>query len=335
MLLDGGTLVTSRRRSCTTAIGATTTRCGGQLLGYGRGPDRLLHECWRTTRVARSELLRLGPPGVTRRVLPAQAGGSVDRDGLPAGPAQGTARGYAPGAVHVRRRRLQRDVWRHPAGDELSDARTATVAVLVYHSVAATTTRSFARLTIDPDSVRRAPRGVRELAVRVIRFGEVPDAWPRGRRCGRDLHRRRSRRCGVGRRPRRSRATGCRPRFRAERLRGWALRWLTGKDGERPTLGWAELSELARAGFEIGSHGRLHLAADVNSAEVVRRDARTAGLTSRTTSARRCAASRTPSATTQRTPGRRSARQASRRPAWWASSPLAPTTTGGHSRACS
>lgn len=49
--------------------------------------------------------------------------------------------------------------------------------------------------------------------------------------------------------------------------------WLGGEDGSRSMLGWSELRDLARAGFEIGSHGNQHLAADVNPPELVLRDA--------------------------------------------------------------
>ena len=49
---------------------------------------------------------------------------------------------------------------------------------------------------------------------------------------------------------------------------------MRGEDGERPMLSWSALSDLAQDGFEIGSHGRRHLAADVNPSALVRRDAR-------------------------------------------------------------
>jgi peptidoglycan/xylan/chitin deacetylase (PgdA/CDA1 family) len=49
--------------------------------------------------------------------------------------------------------------------------------------------------------------------------------------------------------------------------------WLRGEDARRSICGWDQIVELSRAGFEIGSHGHLHLAADVNSPELVRRDA--------------------------------------------------------------
>ena len=54
---------------------------------------------------------------------------------------------------------------------------------------------------------------------------------------------------------------------------GGCARWLHGEDGERPMLSWAALADLARDGFEIGSHGRMHIAADINPPEMVRRDA--------------------------------------------------------------
>ena len=50
--------------------------------------------------------------------------------------------------------------------------------------------------------------------------------------------------------------------------------WLPSDDANRPMLSWAAIDSLAEEGFEIASHGRLHMAADLNPAELVERDAR-------------------------------------------------------------
>jgi len=54
---------------------------------------------------------------------------------------------------------------------------------------------------------------------------------------------------------------------------GRGAAWMSGVDADRPMLSWDALGELAAAGMEIGSHGHLHLAADINEPELVREDA--------------------------------------------------------------
>ena len=43
-------------------------------------------------------------------------------------------------------------------------------------------------------------------------------------------------------------------------------------------LSWATIDSLAREGFEIASHGRMHMAADLNAPDLVERDARASRL---------------------------------------------------------
>ena len=57
-----------------------------------------------------------------------------------------------------------------------------TVAVLVYHSVAATTTPSFAKLTVDPALFEEHLAALREQSLDVIPFSQVPAALAEGRR---------------------------------------------------------------------------------------------------------------------------------------------------------
>jgi len=54
---------------------------------------------------------------------------------------------------------------------------------------------------------------------------------------------------------------------------GATAAWLPGDDAWRPMCSWQAIADIARAGFEIGSHGHLHLAADINAPELVQRDA--------------------------------------------------------------
>ncbi len=149
-----------------------------------------------------------------------------------------------------------------------------TVAVLVYHSIAATTTRSFAQLTIDPGLFDEHLAALGEQALEVIPFGAVPDALA----CANGAAVAISIDDGLA-----DSASDAAPAlarhgmpatlFVPSGFVGDRSRWLRGEDGERPMLGWGDLTDLAQAGLEIGSHGRRHLAADINPAELVQRDA--------------------------------------------------------------
>ncbi len=148
-----------------------------------------------------------------------------------------------------------------------------TVAVLTYHSIAVATTSSFAALTVDPSLFGEHLAALCEHGVDVIPFGEVPAALAQGRDAVAI-----SIDDGLA-----DAAENAAPPLRSHEMPatlfvptgyiGGCSRWLHGEDGERPMLSWAALADLARDGFEIGSHGRMHIAADINPAELVRRDA--------------------------------------------------------------
>ncbi len=148
-----------------------------------------------------------------------------------------------------------------------------TVSVLTYHSIAATTTSSFAALTVDPSLFGEHLAALRDHGIDAIQFGEVPDALD----CGRDAVAI-SIDDGLA-----DAAENAAPLLRRHGMPatlfvptgyvGGSSRWLQGEDGERPMLSWGALADLARDGFEIGSHGRMHIAADINPPELVRRDA--------------------------------------------------------------
>ncbi len=148
----------------------------------------------------------------------------------------------------------------------------ATVAVLLYHSIAAATTPSFAKLTVDPSLFEEHLTALREHSPEVIPFGEVPAALADRRRAVAitiddglaDV---------AAAAPALLRRGLPATLFVPSGYVGACASWMRGEDGKRPMLSWGALEELARAGFEIGSHGRLHLAADVNPPELVRRDA--------------------------------------------------------------
>lgn len=149
-----------------------------------------------------------------------------------------------------------------------------TLAVLMYHSIAATTTRSVSALTVDPGLFDEHLAALRQHGYQVIPFGAVPDALV----AGADRHVTISIDDGLA-----DAATSAAPALARHRMPatlfvpsgyvGQRAGWLRGADGERPMLTWADLTDLADAGLEIGSHGRLHLAADVNPMSLVRDDA--------------------------------------------------------------
>lgn len=148
-----------------------------------------------------------------------------------------------------------------------------TVSILTYHSVAVETTNTFATLTVDPSLFRDHLDALCEQGVDLIPFGQVPYALAAGRTAVAitidD---------GLG-----DIAAHACPAM-AERgipatlfvpslFIGERARWLPGPDGRRPILSRAEIADLHSQGFEIGSHGRRHLAADVNNPGVILRDA--------------------------------------------------------------
>jgi peptidoglycan/xylan/chitin deacetylase (PgdA/CDA1 family) len=150
----------------------------------------------------------------------------------------------------------------------------ATVAVLTYHSIAATTTRTFTPLTVEPALFDEHLAALRESGVDVIPFSGVPSALA-------------ARRLAVAISIDDALADVAEngaPALALHGLRatifvpsgyvGRTARWLPGDDGRRPMMSWDTLADLARAGHEIGSHGHMHLAADVNAPWLVERDAR-------------------------------------------------------------
>jgi peptidoglycan/xylan/chitin deacetylase (PgdA/CDA1 family) len=148
-----------------------------------------------------------------------------------------------------------------------------SVAVLLYHSIAKVTTRSFARLTIDPALFDGHLAALREQQIEVIPFSQVPDALAAGRRAvaitiddgladAADAAAPALLGYGVP-------ATF----FVPSAFVGATASWLRDEDALRPMISWSALADLEGAGFEIGSHGKRHLAADVNPIEIVRSDA--------------------------------------------------------------
>ena len=150
----------------------------------------------------------------------------------------------------------------------------ATVAVLAYHSIDAAPARSFASLTVDPGLFDEQLAGLREAGLEAIPFCEVPATLAAGRDAVAISIDDGFADAGQNAAPALLARGLPATLFVPSGYVGGSSRWLRGEDGERPMLSWAALSDLAQDGFEIGSHGRLHLAADVNPTALVRRDAR-------------------------------------------------------------
>ena len=149
-----------------------------------------------------------------------------------------------------------------------------TVAVLSYHSIAAQTTPAFAALTVDPSLFAAHMEALREQSIDVIPFGEVPDALAARRSAvaisiDDGLADAAENACPVL-----GRLGMTATLFVPTGYVGGKSAWLPGDDANRPMLSWATIDSLATEGFEIASHGRLHMAADLNAAELVERDAR-------------------------------------------------------------
>jgi peptidoglycan/xylan/chitin deacetylase (PgdA/CDA1 family) len=154
----------------------------------------------------------------------------------------------------------------------------ATVAVLSYHSIAAQTTPGFAALTVDPSLFAEHMEALHEQNVDVIPFGEVPGALAGRRSCvaitiDDGLADAAENACPVL-----ARLGMTATLFVPTGYVGGHSGWLRGPDAQRPMLSWSSIDSLAREGFEIASHGRMHVAADLNAPELVERDARASRL---------------------------------------------------------
>ena len=146
--------------------------------------------------------------------------------------------------------------------------------MLAYHSIAAAPTRSFAALTVDPGLFAEHLAALREHGLEALPFEKVPAALAAGRDAVAISIDDGFADAGENGAPALKAHGLPATLFVPSGYVGGSSRWLRGEDGERPMLSWAALSDLAQDGFEIGSHGRLHLAADVNPSGLVRRDAR-------------------------------------------------------------
>jgi len=180
------------------------------------------------------------------------------------------------------------------------------VAILMYHSVGRSTTAWSRRFTVDPGLFDEHIAALIDARARLVTVREVPGLLsagpierPRERRAAADDEASLEPRAGEGAAGQAvaagpavaisiddglaDAATGAAPVLAAHGAPatlfvptayvGRSAAWMSGGDADRPMLSWGALGELAAVGMEIGSHGHLHLAADINEPELVREDA--------------------------------------------------------------
>jgi peptidoglycan/xylan/chitin deacetylase (PgdA/CDA1 family) len=152
------------------------------------------------------------------------------------------------------------------------------VAILMYHSIATSTTLSFRPYTVDPALFDEHLAALRDAGARLVAVKDVPAQL----RAAEDSEDGPAVAISIddGLTDAASAAAPVLDRHRAPATLfvpsgyvGGAAHWMAGEDGERTLLGWGALAELAAAGWEIGSHGHRHLAADINRPDLVREDA--------------------------------------------------------------
>lgn len=148
-----------------------------------------------------------------------------------------------------------------------------TVAILMYHSIATTTTPSSAKLTVEPVLFEEHLAALREQPIDVIQFGQVPAALAEGHNSVAITIDDGLANAADAAAPALQRHGLSATLFVPSAFVGTSTSWLRGDDGKQPTMTWAAITELAQAGFEIGSHGKFHLAVDVNSPELIRDEA--------------------------------------------------------------
>lgn len=150
------------------------------------------------------------------------------------------------------------------------------IAILMYHSIAATTTASFRDLTVDPLLFDEHVAALSDAGCHLVAVGDVPALLAGSEADGRPA-------VAISIDDGLADAANGAATVLARRVPatlfvpsgyvGGRARWLTGEDGDRPLLDWVAIEGLAGAGLEVGSHGHRHLAADLNAPAIVREDA--------------------------------------------------------------
>jgi peptidoglycan/xylan/chitin deacetylase (PgdA/CDA1 family) len=152
------------------------------------------------------------------------------------------------------------------------------VAILMYHSIAAASTRSLRELTVDPSQFDEHVSALKDAGARFVAVDDVPAALADDTAADGPLTVAITiddafADAATGALPALARLGAPATLFVPTGFVGGTAAWLRGADGRRPMLSWSGVAELADAGLEIGSHGHGHLACDVNHPDLVRADA--------------------------------------------------------------
>jgi peptidoglycan/xylan/chitin deacetylase (PgdA/CDA1 family) len=155
------------------------------------------------------------------------------------------------------------------------------VSTLLYHSFASTSTSAFKELTVDPGLFSEHMAALREAGCRFIRFRDIPavvsgsttpDGSPHRPVVAVTID------DGFA-----DITTGALPALLEHQIPatlfvptayvGATAAWLRDEDGHRAMCDWRSLCDLAASGWEIGSHGHRHIAADLSAPATVTADA--------------------------------------------------------------
>jgi peptidoglycan/xylan/chitin deacetylase (PgdA/CDA1 family) len=154
----------------------------------------------------------------------------------------------------------------------LTRSHRPSVAVLVYHSITAQPIRSAQAYTIERARFEEHLDALRDERFEIVPFRDVPSALAQGRRAVAitidDGFADTAREAAPALLDRGLGAT----LFVPSGFVGGTAGWLPSPT-PKAMLSWSEIVELSSAGFEIGSHGGLHLAADLTPADVFAGDA--------------------------------------------------------------
>jgi peptidoglycan/xylan/chitin deacetylase (PgdA/CDA1 family) len=155
------------------------------------------------------------------------------------------------------------------------------ISTLCYHSFSNTTTDALRELTVDPSLFSEQIAALRDSGCRFIRFQDIPmvlsgSTIPEGPGSGpivaitiddgfADVT--------TGALPALSDYEAVATLFVPTAYVGGSASWLPADDGDRPICDWQSLDDLCASGWEVASHGHLHIAADISAPEAVKADA--------------------------------------------------------------
>jgi peptidoglycan/xylan/chitin deacetylase (PgdA/CDA1 family) len=153
------------------------------------------------------------------------------------------------------------------------------VAILMYHSIAGTSTPEMRELTVSPERFDEQIGALRDAGVRFVHADEVlgilrgQDGGDPGAPVAAVTIDDAFADC-VDAAAILARHGATATVFVPTAYVGTRAAWLDGEDALRPIASWEALAALHDAGIEVAAHGHWHIAADLNPAAVVEEDAR-------------------------------------------------------------